>query len=319
MVHLMMQSSNKYLVSNMTVALSINPELMIMDRASGNTASYRIDSGKEDFNRVIASDKLDTLNFVDISIDGFDSYLFFDDIAAISRFVRSIKASNTDFDITPYEKPKDDVTSIPVVYGRASITLSDGSSKNVELCRPVYRVNRDKKTNELIPIDSVRTYIVDSWTEELKEALFHSGSDASQRFGIVKRLQDSEKLQLNLLKMVVGFAIIIIVIIALGSIFKDGGAIATANARQSVDFAPQGNSLMDANNIPAQQQAQIQANNQHPASAVYGTGMTGAEGQATVEDFARLQVEQTQGMLKEMGVDVTASKQNLGCFAEDRS
>lgn len=316
----------------MSVALDINPELMIMDKTGSNGSSYRLDSGKEDLNRVIASDKLETLNFVDISIEGFDSYLFFADIAAISRFIRSIKVEEDGFDVTPYTLAKDDVNSIAIVYGKASISLSGSNGKVVDLCRPVYRVNRDKKTNALIPIDELRAYIVDSWTEECKEALFHSGSDASQRFGIVKRLQDSEKLQLRLLKMVLGLATVIILIIAVGAIFRDGGAITTANARQSVNIAPQAapqsnslldmnqsNSLMDVNHLPAQQQAQIQANNQHPANAVYGAGMTGAEGQATVEDFARLQVEQTQGMLKEMGVDVTAGKQNLGCFAEGNS
>ena len=273
----------------------------------------------EDLNRVIASEKLDTLNFIDIPIDGFDTYLYFDDLAAVSRFVKSIKQAHDPVDITPYTEVKKEETAIVVVHGQVSIVLSDGSGKTVELCRPVYRVHPNNKTRELFPVQDVRTYITSAWTEECKEALFHSGSDAGQRFGVVKRLKESEKLQLNLLKMVLAFATLVIVIIALGDLFKDSGAISTANANPtSLQHAT--NSLINANNTPPEQQLmQIQANANHPASAVYGNGMSGVEGQAIVEDFARLQVEQTQNMLKEMGVDVTANKQNLGCFAEDKS
>lgn len=303
----------------MSVAIEINPELMIMDKTSGAGASYRLDSGTEDLNRVIASEKLDTLNFIDIPIDGFDTYLYFDDLAAVSRFVKSIKQANDPVDITPYTEVKKEESAIIVVHGQVSIVLSDGSGKTVELCRPVYRVHPNAKTRELFPVQDVRTYITSAWTEECKEALFHSGSDAGQRFGVVKRLKESEKLQLNLLKLVLVFATLVIVIIALGALFKDSGAISTANAN-STNIQQATNSLINANNTPPEQQLmQIQANANHPASAVYGNGMSGAEGQATVEDFARLQVEQTQNMLKEMGVDVTANKQNLGCFAEDKS
>lgn len=303
----------------MSVAIEINPELMIMDKTSGAGASYRLDSGAEDLNRVIASEKLDTLNFIDIPIDGFDTYLYFDDLAAVSRFVKSIKQANDPVDITPYTEVKKEESAIIVVHGQVSIVLSDGSGKTVELCRPVYRVHPNAKTRELFPVQDVRTYITSAWTEECKEALFHSGSDAGQRFGVVKRLKESEKLQLNLLKLVLVFATLVIVIIALGALFKDSGAISTANAN-STNIQQATNSLINANNRPPEQQLmQIQANANHPASAVYGNGMSGAEGQATVEDFARLQVEQTQNMLKEMGVDVTANKQNLGCFAEDKS
>lgn len=303
----------------MSVAIEINPELMIMDKTSGAGASYRLDSGVEDLNRVIASEKLDTLNFIDIPIDGFDTYLYFDDLAAVSRFVKSIKQANDPVDITPYTEVKKEESAIIVVHGQVSIVLSDGSGKTVELCRPVYRVHPNAKTRELFPVQDVRTYITSAWTEECKEALFHSGSDAGQRFGVVKRLKESEKLQLNLLKLVLVFATLVIVIIALGALFKDSGAISTANAN-STNIQQATNSLINANNTPPEQQLmQIQANANHPASAVYGNGMSGAEGQATVEDFARLQVEQTQNMLKEMGVDVTANKQNLGCFAEDKS
>ena len=303
----------------MSVAIEINPELMIMDKTSGAGASYRLDSGTEDLNRVIASEKLDTLNFIDIPIDGFDTYLYFDDLAAVSRFVKSIKQANDPVDITPYTEVKKEESAIIVVHGQVSIVLSDGSGKTVELCRPVYRVHPNAKTRELFPVQDVRTYITSAWTEECKEALFHSGSDAGQRFGVVKRLKESEKLQLNLLKLVLVFATLVIVIIALGALFKDSGAISTANANPT-NIQQATNSLINANNTPPEQQLmQIQANANHPASAVYGNGMSGAEGQATVEDFARLQVEQTQNMLKEMGVDVTANKQNLGCFAEDKS
>lgn len=303
----------------MSVAIEINPELMIMDKTSGAGASYRLDSGVEDLNRVIASEKLDTLNFIDIPIDGFDTYLYFDDLAAVSRFVKSIKQANDPVDITPYTEVKKEESAIIVVHGQVSIVLSDGSGKTVELCRPVYRVHPNAKTRELFPVQDVRTYITSAWTEECKEALFHSGSDAGQRFGVVKRLKESEKLQLNLLKLVLVFATLVIVIIALGALFKDSGAISTANANPT-NIQQATNSLINANNTPPEQQLmQIQANANHPASAVYGNGMSGAEGQATVEDFARLQVEQTQNMLKEMGVDVTANKQNLGCFAEDKS
>lgn len=303
----------------MSVAIEINPELMIMDKTSGAGASYRLDSGVEDLNRVIASGKLDTLNFIDIPIDGFDTYLYFDDLAAVSRFVKSIKQANDPVDITPYTEVKKEESAIIVVHGQVSIVLSDGSGKTVELCRPVYRVHPNAKTRELFPVQDVRTYITSAWTEECKEALFHSGSDAGQRFGVVKRLKESEKLQLNLLKLVLVFATLVIVIIALGALFKDSGAISTANANPT-NIQQATNSLINANNTPPEQQLmQIQANANHPASAVYGNGMSGAEGQATVEDFARLQVEQTQNMLKEMGVDVTANKQNLGCFAEDKS
>ena len=311
----------------MSVAIDINPELMIMDKSSGAGASYRLDSGTEDMNRVIASEKLDTLNFIDIPIDGFDTYLYFDDLAAVSRFVKSIKQANDPIDITPYSAIKTEPTAIVVVHGQVSIVLSDGSGKTVELCRPVYRVHSNKKTNELLPVQDVRSYITSAWTEECKEALFHSGSDAGQRFGVVKRLKESENLQLNLLKLVLAFATLVIVIIALGALFKDSGAIGSANAQaqsqpaafSSMQPIDQANSLMNANlATPQQQVLQAQENKSHPASAVYGAGMTGAEGQATVEDFARLQVEQTQNMLKEMGVDVTAGKQDLGCFAGDR-
>lgn len=309
----------------MSVAIEINPELMIMDKTSGAGAAYRLDSGTEDLNRVIASEKLDTLNFIDIPIEGFDTYLYFDDLAAVANFVKQVKLNNDAVDLTPYTKVKTEDTAIVVVHGRVSIVLSDSSAKTVELCRPVYQVHPNKKTRQLFPVQDVRNYVTSAWAEECKEALFHSGEDAVQRFGVVKRLKESEKLQLNLLKLVLAFATVVIVIIALGALFKDGGAISAANASTAQSPAAelvsqQGNSLMNANNPMSEQQlAQIQANNAHPASAVYGNGMNGAEGQATVEDFARLQVEQTQNMLKEMGVDVTANKQNLGCFAEDRS
>lgn len=310
----------------MSVAIEINPELMIMDKSSGAGASYRLDSGTEDLNRVIASEKLDTLNFIDIPIDGFDTYLYFDDLAAVSRFVKSIKQANDPVDVTPYTTVKTEETAIIVVHGQVSIVLSDGSGKTVELCRPVYRVHPDKKSRDLFPIQDVRTYITSAWTEECKEALFHSGSDAGQRFGVVKRLKESEKLQLNLLKLVLAFATLVIVIIALGALFKDKVIVSSANAQaQPTAFASnrpqtQVNSLLNANTAnPQQQLQQAQANSAHPASAVYGSGLTGTEGQSSVQDFARLQVQQTQDMLKEMGVDVTASKQNLGCFAEDRT
>lgn len=299
----------------MSVAIEISPELMIMDKPNG--ASYRLDSGEEDFNRVIASDKLDTLNFIDIPVDGFDTYLYFEDLGAVASFVKSIKVNGDAVDVTPHTTERTEEGTIVIVYGKVSIVLSDSKSQTIELCRPVYRVYPDKKENTLFPVQDIRRYINKAWTEECKEALFHSGTDAVQRFGVVKRLKESEKLQLNLLKMVLALATLVIVIIAVGAMFKDNGAIRSANAGQA--SAPTAiataSSLMNANN----QNAAALPLSTNPSSAVYGGGFTGQEGQASVEDFARLQVEQTQGMLKEMGVDVQSGSQNLGCFAEDKS
>jgi hypothetical protein len=295
----------------MSVAISISPELMIMDKSAG--ASYRLDSGKEDFNRVISSDKLGTLNFSDISIDGFDSYLYFKDLSAVSSFVKHLKNNGDAADPTPYSKELQAEDTIVIVYGRVSIELADSSSTSVELCRPVYRVYPAAKTKELYAVQDIRRYISDTWREECKEALFCSGEDASQRFGVVKRFKESERLQLRLLKLVLAFATLIIAIIAIGAVVKDQGIINAANA-QSHSSNPSATSLMNANNTPSSASPSL-----NPASVVYGGGYAGQEGQATVEDFARLQVEQRESMLQDMGVNVQSGAQNLGCFAEERS
>lgn len=297
----------------MSVAINISPELMIMDKSAG--ASYRLDSGKEDFNRVIASDKLGTLNFSDISIDGFDSYLYFDNLSTVATFVKHLKNNGDAADPTPYIKELKGEDAIVIVFGRVSIELADASSTSVELCRPVYRVYPDTKTAELYPVQDIRRYISDTWREECKEALFCSGEDASQRFGVVKRFKESERLQLRLLKLVLAFATLIIAIIAIGAVFKDRGAVNAINA-QSNSSNLSANSLMNANNTPSSATPPTSLN---PASVVYGGGYAGQEGQATVEDFARLQVEQRESMLQDMGVDVQSGAQNLGCFAEERS
>lgn len=300
----------------MSEAINISPELMIMDKSAG--ASYRLDTGKEDFNRVIASDKLGTLNFSDISIDGFDSYLYFDDLSTISSFVKHLKNNGDAADPTPYTKELQGEDVIVAVFGRVSIELADSSSTSVELCRPVYRVYPAPKTHELYPVQDIRRYISDTWREECKEALFCSGEDASQRFGVVKRFKESERLQLRLLKLVLAFATLIIAIIAIGAFVKDRGIINAANAAnaQSHSNSLSATSLMNANNAPSSSTPPTSLN---PASVVYGGGYAGQEGQATVEDFARLQVEQRESMLKDMGVNVQSGAQNLGCFAEGQS
>ena len=304
----------------MSVAIEVNPELMITDKSSDSAASYRLDSGSEDLNRVVTSEKLDTLNFTDIPVDGFDTYLYFEDLNAVSDFVKEIRKSNDPIDVTPYTTVRHEETAIVVVHGQVSLVLSTDKSQPVVLCRPVYRVYPNKKSRELLPVQDVRKYITDTWIEECKKALFNSAGDSSSQFGAAKSSNKSENQQINTLKLGVIFVGVVIFVVAMIVIFKSGNALNDATAQQQAINSVQdglGNSLMNAN-LPAQQIQQIQANNAHPANAVYGSGLTGAEGQASVEDFARLQVEQTQNMLKEMGVDVQANKQNLGCFAEDR-
>lgn len=302
----------------MATAFDINPELMILTNESNakkrSDFSYRLDSGEDDFNRVIASNDLDTLNFLDISVEGFDKYLYFDDLTQLSSFVTNIKMSNDAADPTPYLEPKIDRDAIIAVYGKVSITLADSSSLPIELCRPVYRVPTGKR-GELHPIQDVRQYISKTWVEECKEALFYSGSDAVKRFGVVKRLKDSDQLQLKLLKWFLAIALLVITILGLGAVFNTqigANPIATqAYAQNSQANAV--DSLMNAN-MP-----KPVVESSHPAAAVYGGGYTGQEGHNSVDDFARLQVEQTQSMLKEMGVDVNTSKQSLGCFAGNAS
>ena len=298
----------------MSVAIEISPELMIIDKPSG--ASYRLDTGKEDFNRVISSDKLSssTLNFGGISVDGFDSYLYFKDLAAVSEFVKLLKINGDKVDVKPYltkplkDEPKDE--SIIIVFGSVSISLAGDTPTSVDLARPVYRVYPDAKTSALYPVQDIHAYINETWQEECKQALFSSGDDASQRVGTVRQAKVSDNSQLKFLKLAMAFAALIIAIVALGVVLNDQNAVNTAQAHPSAMSA---HALMN----PNPQLASVPSAN--PASAVYGGGYTGQQGQATVEDFARLQVEQTQGMLKDMGVDVQSGSQNLGCFAEEKS
>lgn len=299
----------------MANAFGINPELMILTNTSPSKSeagfSYRLDSGKDDFNRVIASNNLQTLNFLDISVDGFDKYLYFDDLNQLASFVSTIKTSNDAADPTPYLKEKMGKDVVIAVYGKVSITLADSANPAapIELCRPVYAVPRSKR-GELHAIQDVRQDISQTWIEECKEALFYSGSDAVKRFGVVKRLKDSDQLQLKLLKWFLGVALLVITILGVGAVFNSQiGASASNGISTQPSQGAIANTLMNAN---FQQPAVATA---HPADSVYGGGFTGQEGHNTVDDFARLQVAQTQSMLKEMGVDVTASKQNLGCFA----
>ena len=302
-----------------STVFNINPELMILPNSSGSKSradfSYRLDSGDEDQNRVIASEYLTTLSFIDISVEGFDKYLYFNDAAQLSALISRIKVQNDAVDLTPFEEPRQGKDSIVAVYGKVSITLADKPAEPTELCRPIYRIPKGKR-GELHAIQDVREYISKTWIEECKEALFYSGDDAVKRFGVVKRLKDSDQLQLKLLKGFLGVALLVIVIIGLGAVFnKQIGASATAHTYTPPisSQAAVANTLMEANS----QQPTVVSN--HPAAAVYGGGFTGQEGHNTVDDFAKLQVEQTQSMLKEMGVDVAASQQSLGCFAGGNS
>ena len=296
-------------------SFEIRPELMILTnetKAKSKTDfSYRLDSGEDDYNRVIASNDLDTLNFFDINITGFDKYLYFDDMAQLASFVAKIKQNLEEPE--NYLKEKKGKNVVIAVFGKISITLANDSASEVELCRPVYRIPLGKR-GELYSIQDVRQDISKTWIEECKEALFYSGSDAVKRFGVVKRLKDSDQLQLKMLKVFFGVALLVITILGVGGVFN--GRIGANAANQSYNpplaapsQATAAQTLMEANN------PQPVAYSDNPASVVYGGGFTGQAGHNTVDDFARIEVEQRDAMLKQMGVDVSSPKQSLGCFA----
>lgn len=303
-----------------TTEFEINPELMILTnetKAKSTTDfSYRLDSGEDDYNRVVASNDLDTLNFFDISVSGFDKYLYFDDIAQLNSFVSKIKMTPDLEEPERYIKEKQGKDVIVAVFGKVSITLANDSANEIELCRPVYRVPKGRR-GELHSIQQVRQYISKTWIEECKEALFYSGSDAVKRFGVVKRLKDSDQLQLKLLKVFFGVALLVITILGVGAVFNERIGPITAN--QTYTPPLESSQAAAAQTLMEMNRPQLTASDDNPASVLYGGGFTGQAGHNTVDDFARIQVEQRDAMLTEMGVDVSSPKQSLGCFAGSNS
>lgn len=290
----------------MNTDVTLAPELMIVSKPDkAGEYSYRLDSGKEDLNRTLASNDLTTLNFLDIPVVGFDKYLYFTSQSELDTFIARLKRLPVDpIDITSYEVKKTGPDVITAVTGSVAITFANkagGHPDSVLLCHPVYRIYPDKK-GELFPVEDVRQYVSETWVEKCKQALFNT-DNAGYKSSRAQSTFFASPAFIGLL--IIGFLTIITLIAALAF------SSSPANANQKVT-SPQ---------TPAAMADSLLTNNStHPAAAAYGGGFEGQAGHGSVEDFSRLQVEQTEAMLKSMGVDIKAAQnQNLGCFTKEAS
>lgn len=296
----------------MTIAINIAPELMFASKPNKvDEYSCRIDSGAEDVNRTLTSIDLTSLNFSKITVAGFDKYLYFGSQAELNAFsaqVREAASNHADIsakpvDTTPYEVKKVGPDSIVAVMGQIGLAFASDQHEDVVLCNPIYQVQPDKKGN-LIPVADIHQYVSDKWVEEGKQALFHVGET---------RVRGHRGHQANgfvaspavLIASMFSLALVAVVVLIV-MMFSPSKGITTANAAGMANAMPVDSLLTN--------------NSTHPAAAAYGGGFDGQQGHGSVEDFSRLQVEQTEAMLKRMGVDLQASKnQDLGCFAKEES
>lgn len=287
----------------MTTAFSISPELTIVSKANeAGVYSYRLDSGKKDLNRTLALNDIPSINFSDVPIEikGFDKYLYFDSQVDVDAFTALVKATGFEpIDTSSYETKLVGPDVIILVTGVVNLVLSVENPQIINLCNPIYRVIPDKK-GELFFIQDVRQDVLETWVEEGKQAFFNV--DKPRILGANdSRKNPSSMLLIGLLGLLSILAVALIAVLAIGT------ATDPTTTTSKSFTAPTADSLLTVNST-------------HPAAAAYGGGFEGQEGHGSVEDFSRLQVEQTEAMLKRMGVDIQASKnQNLGCFTKEDS
>ena len=289
----------------MNTDVTLAPELMIVSNPDkAGEYSYRLDSGKEDLNRTLASNNLSTLNFLDIPVVGFDKYLYFTSQSELDAFISRLKKAPVDpIDITAYEVKKIGPDVVTAVTGSVAITFANkvgGDPDSVLLCHPVYRIYPDKK-GELFPVEDVRQYVSETWVEKCKQALFSTDNPA----------YNSPRTQSTFLASPAFIGLLIIAFLTMIALAAVAFLSFPANANQKVTSLQAPAGMTDS---------LLTNNSTHPAAAAYGGGFEGQAGHGSVEDFSRLQVEQTEAMLKSMGVDIKAAQnQNLGCFAKEAS
>lgn len=291
----------------MNTDVTLAPELMIVSNPDkAGEYSYRLDSGKEDLNRTLTSNDLTTLNFLDIPVVGFDKYLYFTSQSELDTFISQLKRLPADpIDITPYEVKKTGPDVITAVTGSVAVTFANkaaGEPDSVLLCHPVYRIYPDKK-GELFPVEDVRQYVSETWIEKCKQALFNTDNAGYKS----PRAQSSFFVS----PAFIGLLIITFLAMMITLIAAVAFSSSPANANQKATSLQTPAAMTDS---------LLTNNSTHPAAAAYGGGFEGQAGHGSVEDFSRLQVEQTEAMLKSMGVDIKAAQnQNLGCFTKEAS
>lgn len=284
----------------MSIAISdINPELTVINDV--NDVTYQIDSGVEDLNRIVSSNTLETSNFKSIEITGFNKYLYFEDTTALSEVAkRLIKEPN--LDLAPYEKKLGD-TAISVVAGQVSVELS--TDELVNLCSPIYQVYPDDK-GVLYPIFEINQYISREWMDKCKTAFFESKRALHvSPAGFTSTQQPEDILRNELVSRPVMWIFILALVVSILAFIAY--MFATPAVATSVTGA--GGFVNASMSTPMSYQ-----------SASDGlTAPVGGVDYARPEDMAKMQLEQREAMLKQMGVDVKAGSQNLGCFTEAQS
>lgn len=311
--------------SNVTVAIDVKPELGF--RESFGKFYYSLDSGETDLNRLISSNSLDELSIADIQITGFKDYLLFKSQAEVDEFVKQKKrkslsgglGDNTDTStsieiakkssepvhVKPVEFTKevklDDDTTFALVEGTVSLLLGNGNL--VYLAHPVYRVYPDKKGG-LLDIELINSYVSTQWTDKIRDSLFSiaSSDNTSADGSLIKTTKNatskSGAISPSTLKTLERVAVVLIL---LGILYFIYSLVSVGKTNQVATGANENVNML------ALQEAGI-------ATAPVTTTLSPQE--ATAENLAKVQAQQTEEMLKKMGVDLSASEQDLGCFVE---
>lgn len=312
----------------MTVAIDVKPMLSL--RESSGVFFYTVDSGETDLNRVLASNSLSSLNLADINISGFDKYTFLKSQKEVDEFVSKKKhdalpnafkdledtSSSDEKPLEPVHVKKTEVKkdeglavqdSFAIVEGKVSLLLSDGEL--VDIAHPVYRVYPDKKGN-YIDIEQIKSYVSKQWVDEIRGSLFNISSDANSSSGnsvsnVKNSAVGSSISNATFMKIVGGLTLVLLLLVVASSVFNKN--------KSSTDFM--GNSSVTAQ---ALQEAGIAtppilASNSG-ASSNTGFFQTLTPQESTAENLAKVQAQQTEAMLKQMGVDLSATEQDLGCF-----
>lgn len=283
----------------MSVAIDINPEFNVSTEAGSLKNLYNLDTGSEDLNRTICVRELSTRGFKGVNVKGFNEYIRFSSLIDLDSFVDDVKDKGFGFDIKEYRnKSKSNGGSIDathvkasdsskesnikhddytVVMGNVSINLDNGEV--LQLCSPIYRVYPNKK-GEYLDIDVVKDYITEEWTEVSKQAFF-----SKPEAGVVATKKRHDDFNLSTTTKILVMALLL-------GVLTLGFAMLNKNSTgESVSYNA-------TSSIPSQHKT---------------VAPTGGDNQ-TVEDYAKLQVKQTENMLKELGVDVSTQNNNLGCF-----
>lgn len=287
-----------------SIAINIQPEFAVSKKdnvdvtSTGNSGAYRIDSGKEDFNRIIASNEITTVNFSEIVVSGFDRLFYAANLSELTAFAKRVKASGLSneenaIDTTSYELKITSPDAVIFVFGNVFIKLADGSE--IALASPVYRIHPDKKGFHC-SIDDIHEYATNKWTSICKDALFNSGNVSTGGTGAQSKLFHGKAGGLSAfylpaaLGAVVLLAVVVIILMARPALATSAKAT--------------GDNLADVSGFA-----------QGSGGADVVAGLSSAQSHSSTEDFVRLQ----QNMLKDLGVDVDTNKQSLGCFTEGNS